>query len=180
MWQFQFIAFLKYLASFFKRDWELADYPIRMKRQDANTPSIGHFTLVPWYAAIVNWWQMAGYGNTKEEALSNLKQHLDEYKRQHGVAPRPGTRVQLQWAPTCEIEKHVPIARDFFHRILGMDFDACFVTDRSSLWDFPDTEDEAVAFAKIKQAYGTDVSDIRSGNLAEIFSRLEEHTQGQS
>ena len=53
-------------------------------------------------------------------------------------------------------------------RILIMDLDACFITDRSSLWDFRDTEDEAAVFARIAEAYGVDVSDILSGNLTDL------------
>ncbi len=184
MWKSQLIALRKYLASFFKRDWELTDYPIVLRHQNPDTPAppIKNLKLVPWCATIVNWINIIGFGDTKEEALADLKRCFDEYKLAHGSVPRPGTRVPLQLPPVNEIQKHVPMARDFFARILNMDFDECFISDRSSLWDFPyeDDEDEAAVFAKIEQVYGVDVSDIHDGNLAQIFSRLEEHVQGRS
>ena len=61
------------------------------------------------------------------------------------------------------------LAEDCFDRILEMDLNSDRITDRLSVWEFPDTEDEAAVFAKIRVAYGVDVPDIRSGNLAQIF-----------
>jgi hypothetical protein len=179
MGQGKSLAFLKFLASFFKPDWQLADYPIRVRQQDPHAPGMGLYLPEPWIAQIVNWWQMIGSGNTKEEALSSLQRNFDEYKQENGSLPRPGMPVRLEFALTGEIDQHIPLARDFFQRILNMNYDDCFVSDQSSLWDFPDTEDTAAVFARIRLAYGVDVSDIFSGNLARIFKRIKDHNRGR-
>jgi hypothetical protein len=58
-----------------------------------------------------------------------------------------------------------------------MDFDSCFISDQSSLWDFPSAADETRVFQLIEHTYKVDVSDIRTGNLAQIFKRLHDHSQ---
>jgi hypothetical protein len=70
---------------------------------------------------------------------------------------------------TISVQDVSRLAEDFFDRILEMDLNSDRITDRLSVWEFPDTEDEAAVFAKIRAAYGVDVPDIRSGNLAQIF-----------
>lgn len=180
MLKFEIIAVLKYLTSFFKKDFKLSDYPIRLKQQNLNTVTIGQFNSVAWCAQIVNWWQMAGTGATKEEALANLDQNFNEFKNQHGRAPRPGSSVPIEFAPTDDIDKYSSIARDFFQKILGMNFDQCFVSDLSSLWDFPRVSDEERVFELIKQTYNVDVSDIKTGNLVQIFKRLQEYSAATS
>jgi hypothetical protein len=177
MWHLKLLAAMKYLASYFRSDWTLDDYPIRVRKQEDNLQSIGRFKPVLWDAQIVNWWQLTGSGDTKDEAIANLNEHFNEYKRRHKTVPRPGTLVPIQFAPTNEIAKYTTIARDFFEKILEMDFDTCFISDRSSLWDFPTTEDEARVFELIEHIYKVDVSDIRTGNLAQIFKRLHDHSQ---
>lgn len=180
MLQLKIIAVFKYMTSFFKGDLKLADYPIRLKQQNVNTQAIGQFNSAAWCAQIVNWWQMAGTGATKEEALADLNQNFNEYKSRHGRAPRPGTLVPIQFAPADDIDKYSSIARDFFQKILSMNFDECFVSDLSSLWDFPKTSDEELVFELIKQTYNVDVSDIKTGNLTQIFKRLHEFSTANS
>jgi hypothetical protein len=53
-----------------------------------------------------------------------------------------------------------------------MDYDYIFISDESSLWDFPDPEDGVDVFELIKQTYQVDVSDIRTGDLVQIFRRI--------
>jgi hypothetical protein len=43
---------------------------------------------------------------------------------------------------------------------------------KSSLWDFHGDETNDALHAKIKEVYGVDVSDIKSGNLSEILERI--------
>ena len=181
MWRFYVIAFVKYLASSFKRDWTIDDYPVRIRRRhDANAPSIGSFEPAAWQAQIVHWGQMRGGGSTRDEAVANLNENFNEYRRQHGTVPRPGTRVPIEFAPTTEIDQYSLIAHDFFQKILEMDFDYCFVSDESSLWEFPNTSDEARVFELIRRTYQVDVSDIQTGNLVQIFKRLQESSSQAS
>jgi hypothetical protein len=80
-------------------------------------------------------------------------------------------------APTVEIEQYEPLANEFFEKILAMNYNECLVTDESSLWDFHSEETNEEYHRKIMEVYGTDVSDIESGNLVRIFERIR--AQGQ-
>ena len=52
-----------------------------------------------------------------------------------------------------------------------MDYDRCFISDRSSLVDFFSEEDYV---EKTQRLYGVDISNIKDGNLVQIFKRLYE------
>ena len=66
------LATYKYLLSFRKAEWTLEDYPVRLRERatSAETPA-----LRAWCAQIVNWWLMAGFGDTPEGALEDLRGH---------------------------------------------------------------------------------------------------------
>lgn len=176
MWQWKLIAFVKVLASFFKRAWTLHDYPLRISQQEEiNLPTNGSWLPGAWHAQIVNWEQMAAYGSTREEALAHLTKNFNAYHRRHGAVPRPGTNVPNELVPTTEIDQYIGIGRDFCEKILEVNFARAFVSDESSLWDFLDRSDEADVFERIQHTYQVDVSDIQSGNLAQIFKRIHQH-----
>jgi len=53
-----------------------------------------------------------------------------------------------------------------------LDFEWAFISDGSSLWDFHTGPSVDTFHTKIKEIYGIDVSDVGSGNLAEILTRI--------
>ena len=167
-------TFIKYALSFFKSDWKLEDYPIRIRYNGEKSPLRGSQPPIPWAAQIVNWWTMVGFGQTKEEAFEDLRRRFNEHKSQHGKLLRPGTKQHIEFAPTIEIERYEQIATDFFEKILDMDYHQCFVSDESSLWDFQTEETDASYHRKINEVYGVDISDIESGELVQIFQRIAE------
>lgn len=180
MWRLYLTVFAKYMASFFKRDWTIDDYPVQITHLDTNMP-FGSSEFAAWQAKIARWDLMGGSGDTRDEAIANLTQNFNEYKRYHeGTLPRPGTRVAVEFASTDEIDQYSTIASDFFEEILEMDFDTCFVSDESSLWDFPNTSDKARVLELVKQTYQVDISDIETGNLVQIFQRLDESSSQAS
>ena len=97
-------AAMKYMASYFKSDWTLQDYPIRFRpirpQRAWNMTSTPSYTLIPWTAQIINWWQMRGDGNTKEEAYADLEEKFREFKAANAKLPRPGTGTPLEWGST--------------------------------------------------------------------------------
>lgn len=125
-------------------------------------------------AQIVNWRLMFGFGDSKEMALADLKNNFDKFKMKNKL-PRPGTKVpiKVEFASTREIENYDFIAADFFRKVLRMNYYDCFISDESSLWDFHDKETNEHLSEKIREIYEVDVSDIESGNLVEIFKRIE-------
>jgi len=171
-------AAAKYVASFLKRDWNLTDYPLRIRRlrSEHNVNGGGPIKWDHWNAQIVKWPQMRGGGRTREEAYKKLLQQFEDYKRGGSVLPRPGTVVPLEFCPTGEIETYQEFAKGFLKRILRLDSDPLVVlTDDSSLWHFTlfheVTEDELVA--RVQAEYDVDVSDIEDGNLVTIFNRIQ-------
>jgi len=166
---------VKYILSYFKSEWDLDDYPIRIKYQkDHATNLAGRLIPIPCIAQITNWWGMAGHGNTKEQALSDLRNKFNNYKVRNRL-PRPGTKVPIkfEFASTNEIDQYEFIAADFFKKVLNMNYYDCFISDESSLWDFHNEETNEHLYEKILENYEVDVSDIESGNLVEIFKRIE-------
>ena len=168
----------KFCFSFFKRGWNLEDYPVRFRHQEPSSPVPLALKgdLVPWLAQIPYWVRMTGSGNTREEAYANLQKRFDEYRAEGNKLPRPGTKVPLQFAPRLEVPLYDDIAADFFRRILNMDYRNVFITDKSSLWDFPIEDPVEELVERIREAYSVDIGDIEDGNLVSIFRRLQDHT----
>src|SRR5262245_1401890 len=101
-------AFLKRIMSYRKRAWNIHDYPMRISEQKAQGDSgqEGRLKLVPWSAQIVNWWQMSGHGETREEALGNLEANFRQFQATHAKLPRPGTGAPIEFESGELIRKH--------------------------------------------------------------------------
>jgi|SRR5579871_3419627 len=170
------IASWKFWLSFRKRDWELGDYPVVIRKQNVPDlePSTPRFTSYRYWARIVNWWVMTGGGDTPEEALKELavqfNQMRDSRQREGKSMPRPGMKVPLEFAASKRVYAHPDLTDDFIARVLGIEW--AFISDQSSLWDFHTETTNDALYARIKDVYGVDVSDIESGNLAKILDRI--------
>ena len=96
---------------------------------------------------------------------------MKENRRRDGKPmPRPGTKVELEFAPSNQVYAHPELTDELIRRVLGVDW--AFVSDQSSLGDFHIDETNDVLTARIRDLYGVDVSDIASGNLAMILDRI--------
>jgi hypothetical protein len=113
---------------------------------------------------------MSGAGNTREESLEDLCKLFEQGKAGMKKLPRPGTKVPIQWAGQERVNQHKDLARDFITRILGVEW--AWISDESSLGDFHDNESNDAFVQKIRDTYGVDVSDIPTGNLADILDRI--------
>ena len=160
--------------SFAKSDWHASDYPIRFRYQkpDLSDPPAGRLQSIPWVAQIINWWQMSGHGQTKQEAYADLEKSLKQFKERGKRLPRPGTGLPIEFASNVEVSAYENIALDFFDKVLDMDYRQCWISDESSLWDFHMEETNERLNQKILETYGVDVSDIENGNLVRIFERI--------
>lgn len=83
--------------------------------------------------------------------------------------------MKFECAPTSGVDMFQAIAAVFMKRILELDSEECLVTDESSIYDFVDFT-EAELRRRILAEYHLDISEIKSGNLLEIFRLI--HTQG--
>jgi hypothetical protein len=92
--------------------------------------------------------------------------------------PFKGKRIEF--APTDELDMFRGLADEFMEEIFRMEPGSYLITDESSLQDFRGVEDLELPdiHDKIREVYGVDVSDIRSGNLVEIFARIHKHLCG--
>jgi len=162
----------KYLLSFTKTDWQLTDYPIRFRHFDV-VETGGRLKQFPWSVQIINWWQIDGSGDTKQQAYADMQKKFGEFKSNGKPLPRPGTGLPLEFAPTDRIRFFDDIADDFFRRVLDLNYRECFISDESTLWDFHTEESNEHLHKTIWDAYRVDVSDIKDGNLVKIFERIE-------
>jgi hypothetical protein len=169
----------KYILSFFKRDWILSDYPVNYVHHDLpeDIPQSTKLRPIRWHVGIPNWLRMTGYGDTKDEAYADLEEKFYEFKRQGNQLPRPGTKVpiKIEFAPRVQVNSYDEIARDFFDKISGMNYQNVLITDASSLWDFPFGENEDELVDKIREVYNIDISNIEDGNLVRIFEMIDQH-----
>jgi len=169
VWQAQ--AVWKFLASMFKSQWRIDDYPIRTSFQSTTEPlHKSRLKPLPWTASIINWPGMAGSANSRLEALEELRKNFDRFRATKPNLPRPGTKVPVEFAASVRVDQHSELAKDFVKRVLNLD--CAWISDESSLWDFHGDETNETLTEKIRHVYGVDVSDISSGNLADIFDRI--------
>jgi hypothetical protein len=163
----------KYVRSFLKQEWSAGDYPIRIRHPDSsNADHPARWKPVRVNAAVINWWQMSGDGETEAEAVKDLATKLEARKARGERLPRPGTGLPIEFAASGRVEAHQRLAADFVKRVLGLDIGDCFISDESSLWDFHADEDNTLLYNKIMLIYGVDVSGIEHAKLADIFDRL--------
>ena len=163
-----------FAVSVFKRDWTLDDYPVRVGFRPLVELAPGsRFKPHPWRALVFNWPAMFGSGVTKNEALEELRRNFEQFKASNESLPRPGVKVPIEFAACDRVDRHGELASIFLKRVFGMD--SVWISDESTLWDFHTDETNENLANKIKAIYGVDVSDISSGNLADIFDRIAEH-----
>jgi len=160
----------KWLLSFRKREWALAEYPVRV-RANGQSPE----PSIAYCAQILNWPGPAGLGPTKVEAYEQLSNHWEEIRRHRETMPRPGTHVPIQFASTERVQTDPALLDDFIQRVLLFSRnDPVFISDESSLHDFGDGAQVQELVARTRDVYAIDVSDIAgdSGNIAEILERI--------
>lgn len=169
----------KWVWSFRKREWQLSDYPIRIAKLEQDSPFRSPlFKEHDYRASIINWAVM-GSGVSHKEALESLRTAFEKLRqtgKQNGTALlRPGSRAKLEFASQDKISAHRELSEDFAHQVLGLEW--AWISDESSLWDFHTEQTNDLFYAKIREVYGVDVSDIESAKLWPIFERIEKSDQ---
>lgn len=87
------------------------------------------------------------------------------------ISSRRFKGMKIECAPTTGIDMFQSIAEDFLKRILELDYADCLLTDESSISDFVDFSEDEIR-KRILDTYELDVSEIKTGNLLEIFRLL--------
>lgn len=174
-------AWWKCFLSLFKRDWDLSDYPISVRKHEINPDYLSTRLKQHRYSAqIVNWWVVSGAGDTEEEALKDLEKGFSTIRAERAKRgkklPRPGTHVEIEFASRERVDAHPELAEDFVRRVLNLDW--AWISDESSLWDFYSSDGNQAMIAKINEVYGVDVSDIESAKLWQILDRIAANRVG--
>ena len=170
----QLISAWKLCLSVRKRDWELDDYPVVIREQEANPAYDGTRLKQYRYVASIVKWGLVGLGDSEKESLQKLQSSFATAKAERAGTrtplPRPGTRVPIEFASQERINAHSELAEDFIRRVLELE--CAWISDESSLWDFHHDETNDILLAKVMEVYGLDVSDIESARLSEILERI--------
>ena len=94
-------SIIKFVLSFFKAEWVLSDYPVRLQNHRAHIPAeetlVSDFPaeldhLLQWSCEIPGWDGMSAFGNTPEEAEANLVCKFNNYRMSSKPLPRVGNR----------------------------------------------------------------------------------------
>ena len=168
-------ALIKFIKSYFKRDWGFEDYPIKYWEN----PNAGE-RKVDYGAGIINWTIMVGHGETYEKALIALKENFKTYKDNNNILPRPGRKVPLKFVSSEKIDTYEMMAVDFFEKILEMNYYDGYFSDGSSLTDFELSDDEHLInkyrnkiIRQILNIYNVDITDIYYEPLWKIFEAID-------
>ena len=164
-----------YLRSFFRRPWTLDDYPVHLRRQepprdDAQFPPDTRELVWQPYVATVDGMFITGLGDTPQAARDQLAERFADYRASHDTLPRPGTQAPLTFASTTRLEAHGTLRDEFIERVLHMDPSAVFVSDESSLSDFPEGLEEYGR--RIMLLYGIDVEALPDDDFATILEAI--------
>ena len=168
------LACWKWLLSFRKSEWSLNDYPVRVTRQEPDsTFSAPRFNQHLYRAYIVNG-AITASGNTSAEAMACLMQNFESvrqrWRQEVKPAIRPGANWPVEFASQEKVSTDQRLSEEFIQKVLGLDW--AWISDESSLWDFHTEQTNDLLYAKIREVYGVDVSDIESARLWEIFERI--------
>jgi len=169
-WQAQ--ALWMRFSSMFKDEWTIDDYPIRVRfQQRTETASSSRRRLIPWIADVVNWPAISGNGDSRQEALENIRKSFDRFVATKQRLPRPGTQVPAEFASSDRVSRYPKLTKDFAKRVLDLDW--VWISDQSSLWDFHGEATNERLVERIRLIYGVDVSDIPGGILSDIFDKIQ-------
>lgn len=104
-----------------------------------------------------------------------------QMKKDDKIIPNgPFKGKKIEFAPTTGVDMFLEISKDFMKRIFDFEPGEYLITDESSLFDFTglDKMEPSDIQQKIRDVYEMDVSDIGSGNLLEIFTRIHHRKYG--
>ena len=90
------------------------------------------------------------------------------------ISSGPLKGKKIEFAPTAGIDRLFEISEEFRKKIFDLGPGGYLISDESSLRDFTGLDEMELSDIqkRIKKVYDIDVSDIKSGNLLEIFIKI--------
>jgi predicted RNase H-like HicB family nuclease len=139
------------------------------------------YTLVVGYredwdcfeASLAEFFALKASGQTREEALLELERLYTErviYLESVGKPlPIPGEAPEPMFATSARVDALSGTARDFFRRVLNLDYDNVFVSDATRLEEFGTPSELR---QKIKLEYGMDIGSELEQPLWEVLGKI--------
>ncbi len=96
------------------------------------------------------------------------------------ISSGPFKGKKIEFAPTTGVDMFLKISDEFMRMIFDFAPGEYLISDESSLHDFIglDEMEPSDIQKRIQDGYDIDVSDIRSGNLLDIFKRIHNKNYG--
>jgi predicted RNase H-like HicB family nuclease len=148
----------------------LEDYTLRItRREDWDS----------WEAELLEFFALKAAGQTREEAMQELERLFFErvaYMEAAGKPlPVPGEEPEMMFSTSAQIDAQAAMARDFFQRVLDMNYDDVFVSDATRLEEFGTFEPLR---ARIKSVYGVDIGPELERPLWMVLGQIRQLSRG--
>jgi predicted RNase H-like HicB family nuclease len=149
---------------------KLEDYTLRItRREDWDS----------WEAELLEFFALKAAGQTREEAIQELERLFSErvaYMEAAGKPlPVPGEEPEMMFSTSAQIDAQAAMARDFFQRVLGMNYDDVFVSDATRLEEFGTFE---TLRTRIKSVYGVDIGPELERPLWMVLGQIRQLSRG--
>ncbi len=143
---------------------KLEDYTLNLRyREDWNC----------FEASLSEFFALIASGQTEQEAITELKRlYLERVIYLEAIGkplPIPGEAPEPMFATSARVDASSGTARDFFRRVLSLDYDDVFVSDATRLEEFGRLE---VLRQKIKLEYGVDIGTELEQPLWEVLGKI--------
>ena len=104
--------------------------------------------------------------------ICSVYKKMNEDSRIISSGPLKGKKIDF--APTTGIDRFFEISEEFMKKIFDFELREYLISDESSLNDFTGLDEMELSDIqkRIQDVYDIDVSDIESGNLLEIYTRV--------
>jgi hypothetical protein len=93
-----------------------------------------------WEVELLEFFALKAAGQTPEEALSELERLFVERQAYYAATgkpmPIPGEACEEMFSSTARIDAQAALARDFFQKVLHLDYDDVFLHDATTLEEF--------------------------------------------
>ncbi|MFN3265466.1 MAG: hypothetical protein ACK41E_01375 [Deinococcales bacterium] len=128
----------------------LADYTLRRSyNPDWNV----------WEAELLEFFALKASGASPEEATAELERLFLERRAYYAATgkpmPVPGEPCEEMFSSTARIDAQAALARDFFDKVLHLDYDEVFLHDATTLEEFGELDSIR---NRVFTVYGVDIS----------------------
>lgn len=111
-----------------------------------------------WEAQLLEFFALIATGQTQAEALQELQRLFTERQIYYAAIgkpmPIPGEAFDEIFSSTSRTDAQAALARDFFKKVLQLDYDDVFLNDASTLEEFGDV---SAIRNRVFSLYGVDI-----------------------